>query len=274
MSRQNENFISDLELLSLFQKEPQRAWEIFIDRYADTIFKTLQRSGYDYDQAMERFVYVCEKLCEQNFRRLKTIQHTGNQGQLTPWLIQVVKRLSINWAWSQEGRDRLFKSIATLTEREQKIFELYFRRGLLPTEIHEQLLLEHENKLEIADVFEALEKIFACLSENRLWRLLSQLNRVRQTLSFDAVDEETGFNLEPIDEQDNPEDFLIRQEENKQFEKALEVLSVKEKLVVEFRYEETMSVKEIAEVLKLEEREVKNLLKSSFYKLRKILFQK
>jgi DNA-directed RNA polymerase specialized sigma24 family protein len=274
MSRQNETFISDAELLSLFQKEPQRAWDIFIDRHADTIFKTLQRSGYDYDQAMERFVYVCEKLCEQNFRRLKTIQHTGNQGELTPWLYQVVKRLSINWAWSQEGRDRLFKPITTLTQREQKIFELHFRRGFLPTEIHEQLLLEHENNLEIADVFEALEKIFAHLSENKLWRLLSQLNRARQTLSFDAVDEETGFKLEPIDEHDNPEDFLIRQEENARFEKALEGLSVKEKLVIEFRYEETMSAKEIADILKLEEREVKNLLKSSFYKIRKILFQK
>ncbi len=273
MLRNNKNDFSDAELLVLFLTEPQRAWEIFIDRYADIIFKTLQRSGFDYDQAMERFVYICEKLCEQNFRRLKTIQYTGNQGELTPWLKQVVARLSINWTWSEDGRNRLFKAISNLSKREQKIFELYFRRGLLPSEIHEQLLLEHEKQLELADVFESLENIFAHLSDNKLWRLMSQLNRTRQTLSFDATDEETGIKFEPIDDCDNPEEMLIRNEDNKIFENALESLSVKEKLVLEFRYEETMSVKEISEILKLEEREVKNLLKSSFYKLRKILFR-
>jgi len=273
MSQQDENNLADSELLSLFQTEPHRAWTVFIDRYADTIFKTLQRTGFDYDQAMERFVYVCEKLCEQNFRRLKTIKYAGNQGELTPWLCQVVKRLSINWAWSEEGRDRLFKSIANLSMREQKIFELYFRRGLLPSEIHEQLLLEHEKNLELADVFESLENIFTHLSDNKLWRLMSQLNRTKQTLSFDATDEETGIKFEPVDESHNPEEVLIHKEENKIFEIALESLSVKEKLVLEFRYEEAMAVKDIAEILKLEEREVKNLLKSSFYKLRKVLFR-
>lgn len=259
--------------MSLFHSEPLHAWEIFIDKYADTIFKTLQHSGFDYDQAMERFVYVCEKLCEQNFRRLKTIQYAGNSGEITPWLRQVVKRLSINWAWSQEGRDRLFTSISKLTKQEQRIFELYFRGGLFPNEIHERLLQEHQ-QLELADVFESLENLFAHLSENKLWKLLSQLNRARQTLSLDDEDEETGLKIEPIDEHDNPEDILIRKEENERFEKSLESLSVKEKLVLEFRYEETMSVKEIAEMLKLEEREVKNLLKSLFYKLRKVLLQK
>lgn len=270
--KSNESLISDEELLALFHSEPLRAWEIFIDKHADTIFRTLQHAGFDYDQAMERFVYVCEKLSEQNFRRLRTIQYAGSLGELTPWLRLVVKRLSINWAWSQEGRDRLFTSISNLSKREQRIFELYFRGGLLPTEIHERLLQEHE-RIELADVFESLENIFAHLSENKLWKLLSQLNRARQTLSLDETDEETGFQIEPVDECDNPEERLMRREENARFEKALESLSVKEKLVLEFRYEETLSVKEIAEMLKMEEREVKNLLKSSFYKLRKVLLQ-
>lgn len=273
-SKNNRHILSDEELLSLFRSEPQCAWEIFIDRHADTIFRTLQYSGFDYDQAMERFVYVCEKLCEQNFRRLKTVKYAGDKGELTPWLKQVVKRLSINWAWSEDGRNRLFKSIASLSQREQRVFELYFRGGLLPGAILERLLQEHENNLELADVYESLENIFAHLSENKLWKLLSQLNRARHVLSLDATDEETGLSINPIDLRDNPEEILIHKEEFTHLEKVFEVLSVKEKLAIEFRYEETMSIKEIAELLKLEEREVKNLLKSSFYKLRKILFQK
>lgn len=273
-SKNNEHILSDEELLLLFHSEPQRAWELFIDRHADTIFRTLQYSGFDYDQSMERFVYICEKFCEQNFRRLKTVKYAGDRGDLTPWIRQVVKRLSINWAWSEDGRNRLFKSIAKLSHREQRIFELYFRRGLLPSAVLERLLQEHENNLELADVYESLENIFAHLSENKLWKLLSQLNRARHALSLDAEDEETGLSIDPVDLRENPEEILIHQEEFTNFEKVFDVLTVKEKLAIEFRYEEAMSINEIAELLKLEEREVKNLLKSAFYKLRKILFQK
>ena len=62
-----ETTLSDTELLTVFHNHAERAWEIFIERYADVILSHLRSLGFDYDQAMDRFVYVCEKLCEQNF---------------------------------------------------------------------------------------------------------------------------------------------------------------------------------------------------------------
>lgn len=58
---------SDSELLVLFQTNSAKAWRLFIDRYADGMFSLIRSLGFDYDQAMDRFTYVCEKLCEKDF---------------------------------------------------------------------------------------------------------------------------------------------------------------------------------------------------------------
>ncbi len=118
-SNANTSTISDTDLLTLFRCDPQQAWKLFIDRYADFIFSHLHTSGFNYDQAMDRFVYVCEKLCEQDFRKLRMIRYAGRSGDLTPWLRKVIKNLCINWAWSAEGRRRLFKSVERLSPRDR-----------------------------------------------------------------------------------------------------------------------------------------------------------
>lgn len=273
MAIQNQNLkIRDSELLTLFQDEPQRAWSLFCEKYSDFIYTCLRRAGFDYDEAMERFVYVFEKLCEQDFRRFKTIKYAGNEGDLTPWLRQVIKNLCVNWAWSEDGRKRLFGFVAEMPAREQRVFQLYFWQGQTPFEIYQSLRLEHDKTADLGDVFDALEAIFANLSEKKLWRLMSNLNRTRKTLSLDYEDEESGFVIEPIDETaENAEENLQKKESLTQLNQAIETLSTREKLVVQFRYEEAMTLSEIAKLLGWEEREAANLHKSAIYKLRKVL---
>lgn len=262
--------ISDTELLKLFQQDSIRAWHLFCEKYSDFIYTILRRSGFDYDEAMERFVYVFEKLCEQDFRRFKTIKYAGNEGDLTPWIRQVVKNLCVNWAWSEDGRKRLFGFVAEMPARGQRIFQLYFWQGQTPFEIYENLRLEHDKTVELGDVFDALETIFSSLSEKKLWRLMSNLNRMRKTLSLDYEDEENGFVIDIIDENaSNAEENLQKKEIFTQLKAALETLSAGEKLVIQFRYEETMALSEIAKILNWEERKAVNLHKSAIYKLRK-----
>jgi RNA polymerase sigma factor (sigma-70 family) len=262
--------IDDTTLLKLFRQDSFAAWRVFCEKYSDFIYTILRRAGFDYDEAMERFVYVFEKLCEQDFRRFKTIKYAGNEGDLTPWLRQVVKNLCVNWAWSADGRKRLFGFVAEMPPREQRVFQLYFWQGQTPTEIYENLRLEHDKTVELADVFDALEAIFARLSEKKRWNLMSNLNRMRKTLSFDGEGEDGNFFIEPIDENSlNAEEHLQKKEVFAELKSAFETLSAREKLVVQFRYEETMSLGEIAKMLGWEERETTNLHKSAIYKLRK-----
>lgn len=270
---QNKNTtqnVTDTDLLKLFQDNPQHAWSLFCDKYSDFIYTCLRCAGFDYDAAMERFVYIFEKLCEDDFRRFKTIKYAGNEGDLTPWLRQVVKNLCVNWAWSETGRKRLFGFVAEMPPREQRVFQLYFWQGQTPFEIYETLRLEHDKTVKSVDVFDALEAIFERLSEKKLWRLMSNLSRMRKTLSLDGEDEDGNFFIEPIDQNAaSAEENLQKKEVFAQLKSALETLSVREKLVVQFRYEETMTLSEIAKMLGWEERETTNLHKSAIYKLRK-----
>lgn len=264
--------LSDTELLMLFHRDPQRAWELFIEKYADPLFSYLHNLGFNYDQAMDRFVYICEKLCEQDFRRLRMIRYAGSSGDLTPWLRKVAKNLCINWAWSTDGRRRLFKPIARLPEREQRIFELYFWKGMSPSEIYERLhLLEHEGSIDLIEVLDSLERIFSVLSHKNLWRLMSNLARRREAISLDEVDEETGARVEFADSVPNAEETLIQKEAAERMSRALEGLSPREQLVIRFRYEEGMAIKEIAEMLHLGEQEVKASVKAILVKLKRSL---
>jgi DNA-directed RNA polymerase specialized sigma24 family protein len=259
--------LSDEEILLLFQSDPERAWRSFIDRYADAVYTELRRMGFDYDQAMDRFVFVFEKLAENDYRRLKTVRFAGRNGELTPWLSKVVRNLCVNWAWSEHGRRRLLKPIATMPRRDQRVFELYFWKGLSPALIHEQLRLEHE-RIALVDVLDALERIFECLSQTKLWRLLSNLARHRAAVSLDESDEGTGLTLDPADTRSDPERSLLEREAVERLDSALADLRPRERLVVQFRYEEGMALTEIAEMLNINRRTVARMLEEVLEKLR------
>ena len=260
---------SDSELLVLFQTNSAKAWRVFIDRYADGMFSLIRSLGFDYDQAMDRFTYVCEKLCENDFRRLKAIKYAGSHGDLTPWVRQVVKRLCINWAWSEDGRKRLLKPIALLGRLEQRVFELYFWQGLTPSQIDERLRQEHFAEVTPASVFTALDQILSQISEKKLWRLISNLARTRGSVSLDDVDEESGRSWDAPDPQPDPELMLIQREQDQTLQRAVDDLTPRQLLILQFRFEHALSVREIGQIMRLEEREVRTIVDTSLELLRK-----
>ncbi len=266
--------ISDEELIGFFRRDAYAAWSVFIERYSDHVFTQLRRMGFDHDEAMERFVYVFEKLSEDKCRRLAEIKTLEPTGDLKAWLNKVIRNLSINWAWSESGRKRLLGFVAEMPDREQRIFQLFFWQGKTPFEIYEILRLEHDQTVEIEDVFTGLENVNDGLSEKKRWRLLSNLNRGRRELSFESLNPDDGQTFEPEDTTtENPEEHTLSESSKRRVLEAVNCLSELEKLVVNLRYEESLTLKEVAEMLGWETREAVNLHKSAIYKLRKF-FQK
>lgn len=268
MSDRSESPPNDDELLRLFLRHGARAWDLFLDRYADVIFHHLQRLRFDYDDAMDCFTYICEKLVENDFRRMRAIHHTGRSGELTPWLLKVVERLSVNWIWSQKGRYRLFKPIAKLSKSDQRVFEMHFRYGLSPVSIYEQLRVELQQEMALGDVFDALERIHGALSPVKRWRLLCQLARARGALSLDQLRDDADAPFEPAAADDDPESGLIRREEQQRMERVLAMLNPRERLIVQLRYEDGLEFREIAAILHLDDREVKEHMASASRTLR------
>ena len=241
--------LSDRELIALFDREPDRAWGLFIDKHADRIFTTLRRLGFDYDEAMDRFVYVCEKLTEGDYRRLRGVRHLGRDGEITPWLVQVVRNLSINWAVSRHGRRRLLKPIAELPDLDQDVFTSYFWQDLRPSEVWERLRSERRLEVTLADVLDSLDRIFERLSATKTWRLVGNLLRRRPSGSLFSEDaEERLAGREPT-----PEQAVLRSEAARHLAVALEELPAQERLLVVLRYEEGLPLRDAARHLGLDE---------------------
>lgn len=260
--------LSDDQLLQYFATEPEAAWDLFIERYADLVLATLHHLGFDHDESMDRFVYICEKLCEHDFQRLRSIRHTGDRGELVPWLRTVVKNLSVSWAWSVDGRRRLFKSIADLPARQRRVFELYFWRGLTASEIHQQLRAETSQQLHLLDVLDALEDVFSHLNANQRWRLMSQLLRHRETLPIGPRDAEDGLAVDPPSPEADPETALLRQERQGAVDSALADLAARDRLILHLRYDEALTLAEVAQIMSLSLSTVKTSIRRSLSRLR------
>lgn len=263
--------LSDTRLLQLFEDDPSQAWQLFLERYAGYLLGVLRHMGFDDDGAMDRFVYICEKLSEQNFRRLRSVRFVGQRGELKPWLRTVVRRLSVNWAWSQDGRRRLFESIRRLPELHRRIFELHFWRGLPPSEVLEHLRSEGVEPIDLVAVLEALEEIFEHLDSQQRWRLMSRLARHRRAIPVAAEDPDMGTTHEPADRRESPEDALLRQERLELTEQALGHLEPRARLILQLRYEESLSLAEVAELTQLSVSGVKKSLRVSRQRLRQSL---
>ena len=271
-----ETFLADLSddgLLRLFRSEPRRAWDLFLDRYSNYILSVLRHMGFDHDEAMDRFVFVCEKLCENDFRRLQGVNSTGNRGELKPWLRAVVRNLAVSWAWSVDGRRRLFKSVTELSERHQKVFELHFWHGRSPSEICELLWAETQEEIVLLDVLALLEEIFSHLSAGQRWRLMSRLSRERQAVSIAVQDPDTGRAFEPASLGLSAEEELLARERRHLAEQALDSLEPKARLILQLRYEQNLSLSDVAKITDLSVSSVKRSQRLSFERLRQKLAQ-
>lgn len=236
----------DAELLRLFRDDPGRAWPVFLERYADRILGWLHHFGFDDDEAMDRFVFVCERLAEDRCHRLRSIPRLGDDGELVPWLRQVVRNLTTTWARSTEGRRRLFRCIEELSDQDQEVFRLHCWHGLRASDVYERLRASGR-RIELIDVFGSLERIYGALTEAHRWRLLCQIGRVARPESLDAREAHTGW--QPAETAADPETRAVVADERRRLATALGRLEARDRLALQLRYEETMDYREIAEVL-------------------------
>ncbi|MCG8460460.1 MAG: sigma-70 family RNA polymerase sigma factor, partial [Holophagales bacterium] len=244
---------TDRELVEELRRDPGAAWPRFLDRYAGEMLGWLHDLGFDDDQAMDRFVFVCEKLAADDCRRLRRIDHLGERGELVPWLRQVVRNLAVSRTWAETGRPRLPRPVEALGPLEQEVFRLHFWSGCRASESHARLLAAgHE--VELIQVYAALEAVYGVLGGNRRWRLSSGLERRRPPLSLDrpAASEDREGSPEPAEprfEGADPESAALAAEAADRLASALAGLTPEERLLVRLRFEDELPHAEIADLL-------------------------
>ena len=88
---------SELFFLRQLRRESSAAagWSAFLERYSGLMLQVARRSAIDNDEAHDRYLYACERLAENGFKRLLKF-HRGGEAEFSAWLRAVMRNLCVD----------------------------------------------------------------------------------------------------------------------------------------------------------------------------------
>lgn len=238
-------FIASM-LSALSSTERGTAWCAFLERYSGLIYHVVRRFDADPDRGGNCFLFVCEQLAGNDFRRLRKFELEG-RATFSTWLCAVVRNLCLDWHRKEYGRHRVFGSVARRGATDQLLFELVFRRGLSAAEAREELS-RRTVELSFTEIEERIRELRGCLTSRQLW-LLSSGKAV-----LESIDNEEGrFTTEPADPSPDPEAVATLRETNQQVSDAVASLTDSDRLLVRLRYQEGLTLQQVARLVGLKD---------------------
>jgi len=236
----------DRILDQLKSSESTEAWSSFLEAYSGIIFQVIRHFESDSDDAADCFQFVCERLCEGQFRRLRRFAPDG-AAKFTTWLRAVVRNLCLDWQRKHFGRPRMFRSVARLSDLDQLVFRLVHERGMTEAEalLH---LAPRFPQLTPQLLSEAIERVNGALTSNQNWLLRTRKTPDRR-LSVSPADDEQR--IEATSKDRDPETLAITAECKALLAQALRKLPTNERLLLRLRFEEEMTLDQIAKLLQL-----------------------
>jgi RNA polymerase sigma factor (sigma-70 family) len=219
------------------------AWTDFLALYSDQIYKTARLTTSDEETAADCYLYICEQLCREGFKRLLHFR-PGGPAKFETWLAVVARNLCLDWLRRRFGRNRAFRSLENMTPIESEVFRLHVQQGLSLDETYAHLKPQNTD-LTFEEVESADSRIQEALSSRQRW-LLRQRSVERETVSVDTPAGEGAVDLELEDPNPSPELELIAGEDRQRLDKALARLEPEQRLLIRLRFEEELSLVEIA----------------------------
>lgn len=234
----------------LGSQEFQQAWAEFLESYSPHLLQTVRLFERDADHVADCFLFVCERLSEKGVRRLRAFKPGGN-AQFTTWLRVVVRNLCLDWHRKEFGRHRVFQSIARLGVLDQEIFRCIYEQGL-SQDASLNFLRGHHPQLTLAELEAGLERVRGALTERQIW-LAGARRPMPIPLERHSEDEPQEFIPEPIDPAPNIESMLVMNEQRAALERALSRLAKPERLLIKLRFEQGLTLQEIASLTGLKD---------------------
>ncbi len=233
-------------LAGLSSGSPDAAWREFLKNYSSLIVHIARRYEDDEDLAMDGYVYVCEKLSEHDFRRLLKFRINGTASFRT-WLTTVTGNLCIDWRRHQYGRQRPLAAIARLTELEQLVFHKLYVVGLTRLECQHALPAKYSgvSEQQISDIN---CQIHSLVSSQQRWRLTSRkpaMISLDDPASYEQTSRETAATQPQIDA------IVQAEQDRKKLNKAMRKLSPDERLLLNLRFQQGLTLIEVARLMKL-----------------------
>lgn len=229
------------------------AWKEFLNLYSNLFLSIILKYVKVHDEVMEKYLYICSKLCQNDFRILKKFNtgHNFKKPKLSTWLTVVVRNLCVDEFRAKNGRRRLPSAIKLLNDFDICVFKLHYWYSYKETEIC-QIFSNMQNGDE--KVMESISKIYQVFKNAKTgdYRNIKPVFVELDETKF--VSPQNSFTLESLSEQINS---------------SVNNLKSVQKIVLKLRFWEGLTPKEIADLLKISRRKVYDILSSTVKLLKK-----
>ena len=224
--------------------EASAAWEEFLHQYSPVLYQAARAYNADPDVAADCYVNICEHLSRNGFRRLLRFKREGS-ASFTTWLRVVARNLCFDWYRSRAGRRRPFKSLQHLSELELEIYRCRFEHALSEEETLHRLrpIFPELGCDQLAEVERRIEH---SLNSRQRWILSTRKDpafSARVALLTEEGEEKVA---QVADTRLDQESLMAGQQQQARLKRCVGSLPPDERLLLQLRFEEDLSLDEIA----------------------------
>ena len=219
------------------------AWVEFLGRYGPLLYHTALVHTANEDAAADCYVYICERLADNRFKRLLKFHSDGNASFAT-WLRVVARNLCFDWHRRYSGRHRPFKALGDLSPLELEIYKLRFAQGASQDETIQRVTKAFP-RVAADEVFAIEERLHRSLNARQRW-ILSTRRQAQLSAVAIAAEEAEPETLEVADPQPNQEMVFLTTEQQAHLRTLVASLPTEERLLLQLRFEQDLSLDEVA----------------------------
>jgi RNA polymerase sigma factor (sigma-70 family) len=223
------------------------AWTEFLRQYSAVIMQMVRRFESDHGRTTDCFLYVCEQLSNDGFRRLRRFRADG-PARFRTWLSAVVANLCVDWRRAQSGRFRPVRAIADLPKLDQLVYRCIYVRGMPRDECLYTLQTQFPD-LTDRQLSEINARLFALLGYRQRWQLSVRRTDPLPIEDASADQGETAF--QPVEPGPGPEDLSAHEQQRERLAAALARLSPQQRLLLRLRYEQGLTLEEVARLTRI-----------------------
>lgn len=230
-----------IELLAaLCQRQPDAAWKSFLNHFAPQIMHIVRQREYNPQQFEDCFLFVCECLSDDGFRRLQQFD-PGRGVSFRSWLNAVAANLCVEWHRREFGRARIPPPITRLSALDQAVFKYRYQQDLdLQTCLH--MLQETDPQLTRRTLAESLARVQSALSVRQRWTLARLQGR------SPSPGKEPPATKEQPDPHPGPEQLMGQEQRQSRLRRAMSQLQAEERLLLRLRFEQDLSFADVARI--------------------------
>lgn len=219
-----------------------QVWPDFLDQCGYLLLQAARSVCRDEDEAADAFVFLCERLAERGYRRLRAFDPVGAARPAT-WLRAVARNLALDYHRRVHGRFRIFESVARLPVLDQLVFRRRYRDRFSLEETLASLRPQLP-ALTLEAVAAADQRLGAVLTSRQRFAMAVERPRIEPLLTSDESDDRPP--LDPPASGPSPEDVLAGVELRSRLRAALATLSPGDRLLIRLRLEQELTLAEIA----------------------------